>query len=151
MEATIAILWLLGLSLRIGDNHGRFHLTDQFKAGYVLQRGSGVLAAFLSPQVIFVVAGEDFYFPAPDFEDARRQLVNEIAVVRNEHHRSRVFHQRIQQNIFRAHVEVIRGLVKEEKIRRLQQQAEQGIAAALAAGEHADFLENIILRKEKAS
>ena len=109
-----------------------------------------MLAALFAPEIIFVVAGEDFDFAVADFEDAGGQLVDEIAVVRNEDDRAGVLHERVEQHVFGAQVEVVGGLVEQKEIRRMQQQAQQGVAAALAAGEHADLLEHVLVRKQEA-
>src|ERR1700678_162846 len=63
----------------------------------------------------------------------------------------RVFHERLQQNVFGAEIEVVGGFVKQQKICGVQQQTKQSVASALAAGEHSNFLENVIFREEKTS
>ncbi len=57
----------------------------------IIERGRYVLAALLAPEIVFVVAGEDFDFAVADFEYARGQLVDEVAVMRHEDHRAGVF------------------------------------------------------------
>ena len=47
-----------------------------------------LLFPFFAPEIIFIVAGKDFHPPLANFKDARRQLVNEVAVVRNEDDRA---------------------------------------------------------------
>ncbi len=64
---------------------------------------------------------------------------------------SGVLHERLEKNVFSAQVEVIRWFVKQQKVRWMQQQTEQGIAAALASGKHADWLEDVVAREKKAS
>jgi len=59
--------------------------------------------------------------------------------------------QRLEQHVFGAQVEMIGGLVEQQKIRGPQQHARQGVTIALSAGKHADALEDFILRKQKAS
>ena len=46
------------------------------------------------------------------FEYARGQLVDEVAVVRDEYDRAREGLQRFQQHVFGAHVQVIGRLVQ---------------------------------------
>ena len=41
--------------------------------------------------------------------------------------------------------------VQQQKVRRVQQHTQQGIAAALSAGEHSDFLEDVVFGEEKTS
>src|SRR5581483_636604 len=108
-------------------------------------------AALLAPEKIFVVAGINLNTPATDLKHPGCQLVNEVAVVRNEDHRAGVLAERCEQHVFGAHIEVIGRLVKQEKIRRMQQHPQQGIAVALAAGEHADTLEHVVSGEQKTS
>ena len=54
----------------------------------VVQRGRDVLPTLFAPEIVFVVAGEDFDLAVADFENARGQLVDEIAVVRDEDDRA---------------------------------------------------------------
>src|SRR5882757_2391248 len=42
-------------------------------------------------------------------------------------------------------------LVEQQKIRGMQQQPQQGIAAALAAGKHSDLLEHVVFGKKEAA
>ena len=65
----------------------------------------------------------------------------------HENHGAVVVRQRLQQNIFGAHIEVVGGLVEEQEICRVQQHAQQCIAIAFAAGEHTNALEDIIGRE----
>jgi len=44
---------------------------------------------------------------------------------------------------------VIRGLVEQQKVRWIQQHSRQRIAVSLAAGEHADRLENVVRAEQK--
>ena len=48
------------------------------------------------------------------------------------------------QDLLRRDIQVIRGLVQEQEIRILECQLGEGKAAAFAAGEHGDALEDII-------
>ncbi len=69
--------------------------------------------AGLAPQVIFVIARIDVHVAVFDLEDARGQVVDEVAVVRNKDHRAGVARQRLQQHVLGAHVQVIGGLVEQ--------------------------------------
>src|SRR5581483_5916523 len=71
--------------------------------------------------------------------------------MRHKHNSSRVLAEGFEQNVLCANIEVVRGLVKQEKVCRMQQHAEQRIPVPLAAREHADALEDIITRKEKTA
>ena len=89
--------------------------------------------AFLSPQIIFVVARVDPYLAIADFKHARGQLIDEIAVVRHEHDRAGEFLQRFQQDILGPHIQVIGGLIQQQKIAGVKQHPRQRVAVALAA------------------
>jgi len=102
------------------------------------------LLALLPPQVVLVVAWEDLHFAGGHFDDARGQLVDEIAVVRHEDNRAVVILQRRQQHVLGAHIEVIGGLVEQQEIGRHHQHARQRVAVAFASGEHADALEHFL-------
>src|SRR5262249_17518219 len=117
----------------------------------MFEAGSCTLAALLAPEIVFVVAGKDFDAAVPDFKNPRGQLVDEIAVVRDKDHGAGELAERLEQNIFGAKVQVVGGLVEEQKIRWMQQHAGQRVAVTLAAGKHADGLENVVLGEEKAT
>ncbi len=136
----------LGGLLRIGD-------WGLGIGGWMTVRGQRQvdLFAFLAPNVVFVVARENVHFAVAHFEDARGKFIDEVAVVRNEDHRSGVFLQRFQQHVLGAHVQVIGGLVEQQEIRRLQQHAGQRVAVALAAREHADALEHVVFGKQETA
>src|SRR5579862_277351 len=110
-----------------------------------------MLAALLAPEIIFVVARKDLDLAGADFENARGQVIDEVAIVRNKDDGAGIFHQRVQQNIFCPQVKMVRGLVKQQEVRRMQQQAQQGIASTLTAGENADLLEDIVFGKQETS
>src|SRR5262249_58796665 len=71
--------------------------------------------------------------------------------VRDKDHGAGELAERLEQNIFGAKVQVVGGLVEEQKIRWMQQHAGQRVAVTLAAGKHADGLENVVLGEEKAT
>src|ERR1700704_6902618 len=109
------------------------------------------VSTLFAPKVVFVVTRINLNFPSTDFEDTRGQLVDEVSVVGNEDDGAGVIRKRVEQHIFRAQVEVIGGFVEQQKVRWMQQQAQQGIATTLASGEHIDFLENIVFGKQETS
>src|SRR5580704_11193964 len=119
--------------------------------GNIVQRWRFVLAALFAPKIVLVVAGEDFDLAVTDLEDAGGQLVDEVSVVRDEDDCAGVANQGFEQNIFGAQVEVVGGLVEQQKVGRMQQQAQQGVASALAAGKNADLFENVFVGKEKTT
>ena len=86
-----------------------------------------------------------------DLEDAGGQLVDEIAVVRDEDHRAGELFKRFEQHFLGAQVQVIGGLVEQQEIGRHHQHAGQRVAVALAAGEHADGLEDVVFGEQEAA
>ena len=56
---------------------------------------------------------------------------------------------RLQQHVFGAHVQVVGRLVQQQKIRRRNQNPRQCKAVALAAGQHAQRLEDVVAAKRK--
>ncbi len=89
------------------------------------------------------------HVPVFDLEDTRRQVVDEIAVVRDQHHRSVVLAQGVEQDVLGAHIQVISGLIEQQEIRGGEQHASQRVAVAFAAGEHADALERIVIAEQE--
>src|SRR5580700_3481955 len=105
----------------------------------------------LPPEIVFVVSRIDFYLPVSDFKDSRSELVDEIAVVRNKHHRAGVFHQGFEQDVFGAQVKMVGGLIEQQKVGWMQQHFEKSVAIALASGEYADAFEDIVSGKKKTA
>src|SRR5215472_15582183 len=107
--------------------------------------------ALLPPHVVFVVSRIDLDASLANLEYPRCQLVDEIAVVRNKDHSTREFLQRLEQHVFGAKIKMVRGFVEQQEVRGMQQHPGQGVAIALATGEHVYGLENFVRGKEKAS
>ena len=107
-------------------------------------RGFDSVFTLLAPNVVVVVAGEDLDLAASYFEDARRQLREEVAIVRDEDDGSLEMAERFEQYVFGAHVEVVRRLIEQQKVRRMDQQLGECVAVALSAGEHAQRFKNVI-------
>src|ERR1700682_2683323 len=126
------------------------HACPGLQSGSQALRLRGVPPLF-APKVVFVITRINLNFPSADFEDTRGQLVDEVAVGGTEDDGASVIGKRVEQHIFRAQVEVIRGFVEQQKVRWMQQQAEQGIAATLASGKAPGFLENIVFGKQETS
>ena len=72
---------------------------------------------------------------AIELEDPAGDVVEEVAVVRDRDDRARVLLQEVLEPGDRLGVEVVRRLVEEQQVGRLQQQPAQRDAAALAAGQ----------------
>src|SRR5208283_525591 len=134
----------------IGENWGtrRFSRSNP---GHILERRRDVLPALLPPQKVLIVAGENFDLAVANFKHARGQLVDEIPIVGNENHRAGVRHERIQQDVFGPQVEMVGRLVEQQKVRRMQQQPQQGIAPAFAARKNSSLLEYVVFGKKKTS
>ena len=60
-----------------------------------------------------------------------------------------VLRERADQGVDRADIEMRRRLVHQQKVRRIEQQLDEGEARFLAAAQNADRLENIVAAKEK--
>src|SRR5665213_3702925 len=107
------------------------------------------MAALLPPQVVFVIARKNVHVPVFNLEDTRGQVVDKVAIVRNQNYGAGVFVQRIEQDVFRAHVQVIGGLVEQQEIRWGEKHASQRVAIALAAREDADALERVVIAEQE--
>jgi hypothetical protein len=68
-----------------------------------------------------------------EFEDPACDIVQKVAVVRDGDHGAGVLLQVLLQPVHAFGVEVVGGLIEEEDIRLLDQQAAQGHAAFLPA------------------
>ena len=68
------------------------------------------------------------------------EAVEEVAVVAHYDGRAVKGAYGLLEHVLRGHVEVVGGLVENEQVDRLEQQAEHGQAAALASAEHAHAL-----------
>src|SRR5579872_2110764 len=138
MIATVAIL-----RMKTGFTFLRF--TYQSHTRNIIQRWRDMLPTLLPPEIVFIVPRKDFYLSIADLKNSSRQFVDEIAVVRHEHDGAGVFHQSIQQNVFRAQIQVIRRFVQQQEICRMQQQTQQRVTSPLTPRENADFLENVLI------
>ena len=120
------------------------------RRGFRFRRGAGSVrgdaarfvdqraAAVLAPQVILVIAREDLDRAIGNFDHARGEFVDEVAVVGNEHHGAVELLQRGEQHVLRAHVEMVGGLVEQKKVSRHHQHPCQRVAIPLSAGQDAD-------------
>jgi hypothetical protein len=70
-----------------------------------------------------------------DFYDARRHGLEEATIVRHEQHRALEARERLFEDLRRGDVEVVRRLVEEEQVARLEQQLGEREPAPLAARE----------------
>ena len=100
-----------------------------FSAGGARCRAGEALAVL----VILVVTGVNVDVAVLDLKDARGRAVDKVAVVRDKQHRAlEVFH-RVEQHVFRAHIQVVGRLVEQQEVRRAYQDFRQRVAVALAA------------------
>ena len=86
-----------------------------------------------------------------DLEDAGRDLIEEVPVVRDDDQRAAVAFQIALQPLEHADVQMVRRLVQQQDIRFLQQQGSHGQARAFSAGERADRLVEIVVRERQAA
>ncbi len=70
---------------------------------------------------------------AGEFEHSVRELIEKLAVVRDEDHCALVFFQRFEEYILARQVQVVRRLVEHEQIRGLEQKLQQGEARSLSS------------------
>ena len=85
------------------------------------------------------------------FDHSRRQLVEEVPVVRHKDRCAVVFLQCRQQHVLRAHIQVVGRLVQQQEIGRHHQHARQRIAIPLTTGKHSNALEHIVLGEQEAA
>ena len=76
--------------------------------------------------------------PAVDLEDPLRHVVQEVPIVGDGEHRTRVRLEVAFQPLHRLRVQVVGRLVEQQQVGLLQQQLAQRDAAALAAGKDVD-------------
>ena len=91
------------------------------------------------------------HFAIAHFNDARRQLLQKVAIVRNEDNRARELLQRRQKHILGPHIEMVGGLVQQEKVAGAHQHLCERISIPLATREHTDRLKHIVLGKQERS
>ena len=85
-------------------------------------------------QVIGVVAGVAVEFPARKLDDARRDAVEKIAIMRHEKRGAVIAREKILQPLDRAGVEMVRRFVENQKVRPREESAAKRDAPLLAAG-----------------
>jgi hypothetical protein len=71
--------------------------------------------------------------------------------VADEDHRSVVAVEGLDEGLAALEVEVVGGLVEEEQVARLQQQAGQGDASTLAAAQHPDVLVDVVAAEQEGA
>ncbi len=135
--------WALGVGLGLGSwtcfgswALGRWELT-----GRVL----------LVPEKFRVGPRVDVRFSVPDLDDLRRQLLHEVAVVRDDDEGAAVVLERVEEHILRVEIEMVRRLVEEQRVGRPQEHAGDREPRALATGQHARLLVDIVAREEESA
>ena len=71
--------------------------------------------------------------------------------MRDHHERARVVHERALEHLARAHVEMVRGLVEHQHVRRAQQQLREREPRLLAAGQHGHLLPYVVAREQEGA
>src|SRR5690606_37417556 len=115
--------------------------------GLAVAAGLALLLAL--PEVVRVRALEDPHVPAADPPHAGRDLVEEVAVVRDDDERAGVLPERLDEDGLARHVEVVGRLVEDEEVGGGEERAGEGEPALLAAGEHADGLEDVVAAEQE--
>ncbi len=114
--------------------------------------GGGFLrAAGFAVEVVLVVAGVDVDAAVFHLEDAGGQAVDEVAVVRDEEDGAGEVGDGFEQDVLGAEVEVVGGLVEQQQVRGRDEHLGHGVAVALAAGEDAEFLEDVVAGEHEAA
>ncbi len=108
-------------------------------------------AAGFAEEVVLVVAGVDVDAAVFDLEDAGGEAVDEVAVVRDEEDGAGELFDGVEEHVFGAHVEVVGRLVEQEEVGGRDEHAGEGVAVALAAGEHAEGLEDVVAGEHEAA
>ena len=111
---------------RDGSGHGRARA-----------RGRRRRRGLLRHLPLRVVRVRDDAAAAVEGEQLRRDAVEQVAVVRDQHQRARELEQALLQHLERRDVEVVRGLVEQQHVGGLQHQPRDQHARLLAAGEPA--------------
>ena len=108
-------------------------------------------AVFDLPQVFGIVAevGADLpvLYPPHLVDD----LVEEVAIMADDDKRARILFEGFDEHIDRLDVEVVGGLIEDEKVGGGEEGAGQGHAALLATGEYGDGLEDIVAPEEEGA
>ena len=71
--------------------------------------------------------------------------------MRDEDERAAVGRERLEQDLLRVEVEVVRRLVEQQHVRGLEQHLREREPVALAAREHRDLLEDVVAREQEAA
>jgi hypothetical protein len=100
---------------------------------------------------VLVSAGIDERLAAADVDHLAGQPVHEVAVVRHEDERPAVVAERLQQDLLRVQVQVVRGLVEEQHVRRVQEHLREGEPVALAAREDGHALVDVVPGEQEAA
>src|SRR5262249_27391127 len=87
----------------------------------------------LAPQELLVVPGIDHRVAAADVDDPGRELVDEIAVVRDEDQRAAEVLERLEEHVLRVEIEMVRRLVEQERVGRAEQHARDSQSRARAS------------------
>ena len=106
---------------------------------------------FLTPEKLRVRPWIDDRLAVADLDDLRRELLDEVAIVRHEDQRAAVVLERVEQHVLRIEIEVVGRLVEQQRVRRAQQHARDGEPRALAARQHGGLLVDVVAGEEEAA
>src|SRR5207248_1273354 len=110
-----------------------------------------LLRMILVPEKLCVRSRVDEDSAVSHLDDLRRQALDEVPIMRHENQRSAVVDERVEQDFLRVEVEVVGGLVEEQRVRGAEKHPGDGESRALAARQHADFLVDVVAGKQKAA
>ena len=86
-----------------------------------------------------------------DIHDLGGELVDEVAIVRDEDQRPAEVLERFEQNVLRVEIQVVGRLVEQQRVRRAQQHPRHRQPRALASRQHSHRLLDVVAGKEKAA
>src|SRR5690606_38898289 len=138
---------------RLGRGGG---LVDAFRHVGGDEARAGRRATFLDAhparlEVLVEGAGIDLDRPVFHRPDRRRDLADERAVVAHEEERPLEGRERVGEPIARLEIEVVRRLVHEQEVARIDEEPRERDAGALATGEDADLLLHVVVAEEEGA
>ena len=87
----------------------------------------------------------------PKLVDLIDHPIQELTVVRDNDHRTIVLHDRLLQNILRAHVHVVRRLIQHQQVARFEHHAGHCQAGTLTTREHLHLLVDILTAEQEGT
>ena len=96
----------------------RLRRPGRSRPGTVPAAGGRRLGMFFAPEELGVRAREHDRLPVADLNDLRREPLDEIPIVGDEDERAAVIGKRVEQDVLGVEIEVIGGLVEQQRVGR---------------------------------